>query len=77
MSLFFGCRKPSDRLYEKELAEAVDVGALSHTYTAYSRSTAMPKVIYPKKLLENIVPTVSLIIGCKIPSMLIISLLHH
>ena len=44
IALFFGCRKPSDQLYEKELAEAVDVGALSHTFTAYSRSPNVPKV---------------------------------
>ena len=44
MALIFGCRYPSDHVYKKEVEDAVKIGALSHTFTAYSRLPNSPKV---------------------------------
>ena len=44
MALLFGCRSPSDHAYKCEVEEALNRGALTHSYTAYSRLPETPKV---------------------------------
>ena len=44
MALLFGCRQPSDHCYKYEVEEALALGALSHSYTAFSRIPGTLKV---------------------------------
>jgi len=44
MVLFFGCRSPSEHLYKEEVEEALKLGALTHSFTAYSRLPEIAKV---------------------------------
>ena len=44
MALLFGCRYPTDHSYKQEVQQAIKVGALTHSYTAYSRLAGTPKV---------------------------------
>ena len=46
MALLFGCRQPSDHCYKDEVEEALALGALSHSYTAFSRIPGTLKVCY-------------------------------
>ena len=44
--LFSGCRNSSvDDIYKKEITEAVERGALTKVYKAYSREPGQPKVL--------------------------------
>ena len=42
--LLFGCRNPSDHIYKDEVEEAKKLGAISKSFTAYSRLQGTPKV---------------------------------
>ena len=44
MALFFGCRQPSEHSYKEEVEEALKQGALTHSFTAFSRIPGKPKV---------------------------------
>ena len=48
MALLFGCRSPSDHAYKDEVEEALNRGALTYSYTAYSRLAETPKVCKPQ-----------------------------
>ena len=44
MVLLFGCRHPSDHSYKEEVEDALKLGALTNSFTAYSRIPGKPKV---------------------------------
>jgi len=44
MAIFFGCRTPYEHLYKEEVKEALKLGALTHSFTAYSRMPEIAKV---------------------------------
>ena len=46
VTLLFGCRNPSDHIYKDEVEEAKKLGAISNSFTAYSRLQGIPKVLH-------------------------------